>query len=403
RRAGAARSRPCGLEGVALVHVARLEPRTEPAYPLRGRAVGEGFRRHAPSRLLLETVVADGGGGAQARFDVTGIEKIALTRVVPPHSGETIRLQLHAHGERVAARLGGAAALLRHLLRDAELVLDMMPHLVRDHVGTREVAGGAEAPGQVLEERSIEVDFVVGWAVEGSHGGAAHAAGGVDGAAEEHQLRRLMLAPSLPENSAPGVLGVPQDPCDEILGLVARARRGARGRRRTLRRRGGCIASLQRDEDVEGVEAEEPADRQHRDQPDSSELESAAETARRDGFAILHITAAPHASPTHSPSLLFDPGKALQRPSPLYKVPAVAARRRLAVTMATCRSAARACSCSAAAATVCACCSSIRAVRSGRTRTWAPGRFPRGSSTPARKRLPLLRASSGRRRASSRA
>src|SRR5215510_11368980 len=101
----------------------------------------------------------------------------------------------------------------------------------------------------------------------------------------------------------------------------------------------------------------------------------------------------PRMSPQRiGPPFSFDPGKALQRPSPLYKVPAVAAGRRLAVRMATCRSAARACSCSAAAKTACTCCSSIRAVRSGRTRTWAPGRFPRGSPTPARKRSPVRQA-----------
>src|SRR5215470_15137881 len=212
RKSVGARSRPGGLEGVALVHVARIEPGTEPAHPLRGGAVGERFRRHAPSRLLLEAVVADGGGGAQPSFDVTRIEKPALPRVVAPHPGETVRLELHAHGERVAARLGGAAALLRHLPRDAELVLDVVAHLVGDHVGARELAGGTEAPGQILEERAIQVDFVVGGAVEGPHRGAAHATGGVDGTAEEHELRWVILAPPLPEDGAPGVLGIAEDP-----------------------------------------------------------------------------------------------------------------------------------------------------------------------------------------------
>ena len=45
-------------------------PGAEPSHALGGGAVREGFRRNAAPRLLLEPVVANGGGGREAGLDV---------------------------------------------------------------------------------------------------------------------------------------------------------------------------------------------------------------------------------------------------------------------------------------------------------------------------------------------
>ena len=65
--------------------------------------------------------------------------------MIRPNAGETIRLQLHAHRKRVG--IGGTHALLHaaDLLGRADQVLHVMAHLVRDHVGLREIAWRAEA------------------------------------------------------------------------------------------------------------------------------------------------------------------------------------------------------------------------------------------------------------------
>src|SRR5262249_47269095 len=64
-------------------------------------------------------------------------------------------------------------------------------------------------------------------------------------------------------------------------------------------RRGGVLA-LKRHEDIEWVEPEKPADRQHGDQSYAAELDASAETACRPGrLAVLDVAAAPHVSPAH--------------------------------------------------------------------------------------------------------
>src|SRR5262249_57280426 len=81
-------------EGVALADLARIQPRAEPAHPLLGAAVGEGLGGHVAARLLLDAVVADGGGSLEPRLHVAGIEEIPSLRVEAPHAGKAIGLEL---------------------------------------------------------------------------------------------------------------------------------------------------------------------------------------------------------------------------------------------------------------------------------------------------------------------
>ncbi len=80
--------------------------------------------------------------------------------------GEAVGLQLLADRQVVAP----GRILLRQpldLLGDAEHGLDVVAVLVRDHVGDREVAAlRAEARLELIEEAKVEVDLLVGRAVE---------------------------------------------------------------------------------------------------------------------------------------------------------------------------------------------------------------------------------------------
>jgi len=70
---------------------------------------------------------------------------------VAPDAGEAVILELDQHRERVALRLACARALLRHLLRDPQLLLNVVSDLVRDHVRARDLARRPEPPREVLE------------------------------------------------------------------------------------------------------------------------------------------------------------------------------------------------------------------------------------------------------------
>src|SRR4029450_3049156 len=292
RRPSAAR----GPEGVALSYLARVQSRAEPAHALLRGAVGEGFGRHVAARLLLEAVVADGGGSLEPGLDIARIEEVPPLGVEAPHAGEAVGLELHRHRERVAAAPARARALRRDLLGDADEVLHVMADLVGDHVGARELTRRPEALGQLLEERAVEIDALVPRAVERPDRVVVLAARGLDGAAEEDEARRLVLAALLLEDGAPCVLGVAQHARHEVLGRVGRSGRAAarrRGRCGTVHRWGA--AALNPREDLQRIEPEEEAHDHHRDEPRAPELHAAAQTTSGPPLAlpVLDVAATP--------------------------------------------------------------------------------------------------------------
>ena len=110
-----------------------------------------------------------------------------------------------------------------------EQVLHVMPDLVRDDIGLREVAGRAEAPIELAEERQVEVDLLIGRAIERAAGRQRPSRTPTHGVLEQHQHRLAILPPGRREHAAPGLLGVAKHDRDE-LGLLDRwsARRSGR-------------------------------------------------------------------------------------------------------------------------------------------------------------------------------
>src|SRR3954470_652032 len=95
-------------ERIALRHVTALDPALQPADALRRGAMGEALRHDIALRLLLQRVVADRLGGAQAGLDIAGLQQILV--IGRPDAGEAIRLQLHLDLQLVG--LGPAGAVL---------------------------------------------------------------------------------------------------------------------------------------------------------------------------------------------------------------------------------------------------------------------------------------------------
>jgi hypothetical protein len=78
----------------------------------------------------LDAIVADGGRGREPGFHIARLEQIPLSGEVTPDPGEAVGLELDANGDRVAPRLARAGALLPHLLRDPQLVLNVVADFV---------------------------------------------------------------------------------------------------------------------------------------------------------------------------------------------------------------------------------------------------------------------------------
>src|SRR5258705_7290443 len=238
-----------GVERVAAPDRAGLEPGHEPALALLGAAVGEAVGDAVALRPFLERIVADRGRGAHSGFDVAGLEegRLALAPqvlilVARPDAGEAIRLQLDPHLDLVPLGLADGALRLLRLRQDAEQVLHVMADLVRDHIGLRELAGlaadvaAAEAGGDLVEERGVEIDLLVGRAVERPHRALRDAAAvGPRRAFVENEDRSAVGPALLGEDLLPLHFGAAEHLAHETAHVVLR-RTGV-----ALRRRGGPL------------------------------------------------------------------------------------------------------------------------------------------------------------------
>jgi len=166
------------------------------------------------------------------------------------------------------------------LVQDAFEVLDVVPDLVRDHIGLGEVAGRTEAPRQLVEEIGVEVDAVVVRAIEGPHRRLPGATGGLGPARIGDELGRPVLLARLLENLPPGLLGRAQHPQQEFPRLRVE-RRLARGRA-ALRAAAGKDATAAAAKPAERAQ-QEIADHEDDDptdpEPARDEREEAAEPA----------------------------------------------------------------------------------------------------------------------------
>src|ERR1043166_3261285 len=143
-----------GRERIAVLRPAGIQAALEPAHALRGRAVREGLRHHAPLRLFLQTVVADRRRGVERLGDIARIELVHRAGVVSPYAGIAVGLELHAH--RGAVLLGLRARARRfHLLERPRQLLHVMADLVRDYVGLGKVPRSEEHTSELQSRFGI--------------------------------------------------------------------------------------------------------------------------------------------------------------------------------------------------------------------------------------------------------
>ena len=199
-----------------------------------------------------------------------------LLRVVAPRRRRSNRpagSTRHAHG--VVLGLAHAPAHGVDLPRDAQFVLHVVADLVRDDVGLRKLARSTHAAQRVVETQ-VDVDLLVAGAVERPHGRLPGTAGRGRGAAEQHQLGRVVGAAVALENVGPHHLGVAQDGRDKSRLLVGGRWRMRRALLLNLWRR---LAAAQQAQHRQRVDAGDPAGDQrhsHRAQPHAASADGKA-------------------------------------------------------------------------------------------------------------------------------
>ncbi len=227
--------------------------------------------------------------------------------VVGPDSGQEVGLKLEPHREVVGL---GAARLLHeplHLLTDAEQVLDMMAHLVREDVGLSEVPGGSEPPAEHVVEAQVDVHLLVERAVEGADRRARESAGGLDGPREQDEPRLAVGLAHALELHPPDVFGVGEDDRDELPELLLGRIHGAGAGAGAWRRVGlnAWVLDFDLIEESKRIGAKE-----HRDEEDDEEAGAASEhhASRAHSPAVFDILAAAAILPAHldSPFGLWD-------------------------------------------------------------------------------------------------
>ena len=266
----------------------------------------EGVGVHGAAGARLEPVVAHRLRRRDGLLHVAALEVAGLVDRVGPHAGVAVGLQLEAH-RQVVGLVGILALELAHLAARAGLVLHVVAHLVRDHVGPGEVAGRAELALHVAVEGQVEVDALVGGAVERTDGGAGVPAAGGHGVAVEHHLGALIALARALERGGPGVLGIGEDVGAEVaqvaLGVLSRGDAGGVGGR-------GRLAGEARVHAEPGHAAAAAAAQQgdQEDDDHAHHARAAADPAHRQARArahsaparVDHVTATAAAFPAHS-------------------------------------------------------------------------------------------------------
>src|SRR5450755_1775899 len=129
----------------------------------------EAVRYDGSLFALLQRVIADRRGRLQPLFQVARLENLSrLIGLRGPNSGEAVGLKFNQHRYLVGPYPTRVLFCLGGLIRDAQLILHMMPDLVGDDVGASKIARRTELRGELLKERQIDIDPLVAGTVEGS-------------------------------------------------------------------------------------------------------------------------------------------------------------------------------------------------------------------------------------------
>ena len=187
--------------------------------------------------LHLQPVVANRLRGAEGGLDIAHFQNLFHPLgVVCPDPGQKIGLQLQPDGKLVGFRLAPSALKGMDLVADPQQVLHVMADFVCDHVGLGKISRSFEFFSELLKEAKINIDLLIGRAVEGPDRCRRSATVGLHAIPEQDELRLDVLLVNALEDIVPNVFGVGQNGLDKICPLFFRGI--ARNRWPRLVRRG---------------------------------------------------------------------------------------------------------------------------------------------------------------------
>src|ERR1019366_7633900 len=189
-------------------------------------------------------------------------------------------------------------------------VLHVVTDLMRDHIGLREFAGVAlatvKARLDLAKKRRVEINAAIARAVERPHRRLREAAAALLRAGEQPQARRAILLAAVPENIAPGILGIAEDGCDELTHRVGRRARAPAGRPVWLLVMRAAADAFRAADQHARIDAGRPADQPKHDYGSNAEpaaparnTETTAAEAAAGATIVLDIVAAAEIIPTH--------------------------------------------------------------------------------------------------------
>jgi hypothetical protein len=130
-----------------------------------------------------------------------------------PKPPPTVGLQFDANTELIYAPRGASRLYSLSFIFNTQYVLEMMAHLVRDHVGLCEFSGCVVLSFECFEEAQIEVDFPILRAIEWSRDCLREAV--VAGLARISHTKKCIGAPNqrkfFYEKDFPKIRGRPDD------------------------------------------------------------------------------------------------------------------------------------------------------------------------------------------------
>src|SRR5262245_4939394 len=110
-----------------------------------------------------------------------------------PYARIAVRLQLQCH--RIAIGLRTASSLFlstANPVAGTEQLLNVMAHLMRDHISLGEIPRRAEAVRELVEELQIQIDAIVARTIERPHCRLSQAALCAGRLLVKHEPRRLI-------------------------------------------------------------------------------------------------------------------------------------------------------------------------------------------------------------------
>ncbi len=103
---------------------------------------------------LLQGVISHRRGRGEALIQIAGFENFSRSiGLLGPYAGEAVGLQFNPHRHLIGSDTARAPFGLRSAIGDTQQILYVVPHLVRDDVGTRKISRGAELRGELPIKR----------------------------------------------------------------------------------------------------------------------------------------------------------------------------------------------------------------------------------------------------------